>query len=202
MPSIARIACIVEGHGEVETLPILVRRIGQALDPTLYIDVSAPIRIPRSKLLKQGELERASNLAALRTGGSGGTVVLIDADDDCPAALAPVLLQRMASGHPIQPSCAILAKAEFESWYLAAAISLRGQRGLPLDLYPPNEPEDIRNAKGWLSNQMTGTRAYSETLDQPALAATFDMDAAAAAPSFDKFRRDVRRLLMSVRVDH
>ena len=28
-----RIACIVEGHGEVEAVPILIRRIAATIDP-------------------------------------------------------------------------------------------------------------------------------------------------------------------------
>ena len=38
-------------------------------------------------------------------------------------------------------------------------------------------------------------RRYRETLHQPALTAVFDVDAARAAPSFDKMWRDVTDLL-------
>ena len=44
-------------------------------------------------------------------------------------------------------SFVFLAKKEFEAWFLAAAESLRGQQGLPLDLTSPHYPENIRGAK-------------------------------------------------------
>jgi len=88
----------------------------------------------------------------------------------------------------------VLAKCEFEAWFLAAAESLRGERGLGHDLVSPGDPEGIRGAKEWLRGRMTGA-TYSETLDQPALTARFDLDAARRADSFDKCFREIRRLL-------
>jgi hypothetical protein len=59
----------------------------------------------------------------------------------------------------------------------------------------PN-PESIRDAKGFLTRNMPGSRAYSETADQPALAAVFDIQTARSrSDSFDKCCREVRRLL-------
>lgn len=34
--SVIQIASIVEGHGDVETLPILIRRIVGEIDPSVY----------------------------------------------------------------------------------------------------------------------------------------------------------------------
>jgi hypothetical protein len=77
------------------------------------------------------------------------------------------------------PVFVILAQREFECWFLAAAESIRGKRGLPADLAPPQDPEAVREAKGWLRDRMQG-RVYSETIDQPALAAVFDLNQARA----------------------
>ncbi len=44
---IVRVACIVEGHGEVEAVPILIRRIAAELDPALVLDLSPVFRVPR-----------------------------------------------------------------------------------------------------------------------------------------------------------
>jgi hypothetical protein len=87
---------------------------------------------------------------------------------------------------------------EFEAWFLAAATSLAGQRGLRADLVPPPEPEAKRGAKEWLAANRTDGYAYSETTDQAALAAVFDLDQARRADSFDKCFRDVERLLREV----
>lgn len=42
---------------------------------------------------------------------------------------------------------------------------------------------------------MLEDRAYSETLDQPALTALFDIDQARSADSFDKFCRELQRII-------
>jgi hypothetical protein len=191
--TLAQIASIVEGHGEVETLPLLIRRIAASLDPALTVATPPPLRVPKNRLLKPGELERAVLLAAGKAGGTGAVLILLDSDDDCPAHLGPALLQRATQARGDVRLAVVIAKREFEAWFLAAAPSLRGQRGLPADLQPPPDPEAIRGAKEWLSHRME--RGYTETLDQPALTARFDFTQALHAPSFDKFHREIVRLL-------
>jgi hypothetical protein len=84
-----RIGCIVEGHGDSEAVPVLIRRIAEGFDPALYVHVPSPIRIPKSRLVRPGELERAVELAALKIPGQGGILVLLDSGDDCPAHRGP-----------------------------------------------------------------------------------------------------------------
>ena len=193
------VGCIVEGHGEVAAVPVLLRRIAAEVDPALAVHVPPPLRVPRARLVKTGELERSVELLARQLGGQGAILVIVDSDDDCPAQLGPALLERISSTRSDMACAAVLAKTEFEAWFLAAAHSLRGERGLSKDLGPPADPENIRGAKEWLSKRMEGSRAYSETLDQPALAARFDLVQARSAPSFHKCCRDVRRLLDELR---
>jgi hypothetical protein len=194
-----RIASIVEGHGECEAVPILVRRIAQTLDPALAPVVHPVIRVPASKLVKQGEIERAIELAARKNAGQGGILVLLDSDDGCPAEDGPALLQRAVKARSDLPVSVVFAKREFEAWFLAAAESLRGQRGLPDDLIAPSDPEAIRGAKEWLEDHMPRGHGYAESSDQPALTAVFDMNAARRAGSFDKCHREISRLLNFLR---
>lgn len=194
-----QMACIVEGHGEREAVPVVIRRLAASLDATLALHIPHPIRIPKSRLLKPGELERAVDLAARRIAGDGAVLVLLDSDDDCPAQLGPELLQRALSARSDVSLAVVIAKREFESWFLAAADSLRGHRGLAADLGPPPDPEAIRGAKEWLDAHMESGRAYVETLDQPALAARFDLDMARRADSFDKCCREITRLLRELK---
>jgi hypothetical protein len=199
MPSLP-IACIVEGHGEVQAVPILIRRIAAAIDPTLSVNVKPPLRISRSKLVRDEELERAVEFAARKTGGQGGVLILVDSDDDCPAELGPQLLARAHKTRGNLPISVVLAKREFEAWFLAAAESLRGKRGLPDNLTPPPDPESIRGAKEWIARRMTGGSTYSETLDQPALTAIFDLaQAVGRSDSFDKCIREITSLIRRVR---
>jgi len=89
------VGLVVEGHGEVKAAPVLFRRLAHEIDPSVNLEVLPPIRKPRSSLVnKQGELERAVELAALKARPRGGVFVLLDSDDACPAELAPSLLAR------------------------------------------------------------------------------------------------------------
>ena len=193
-----QIGCIVEGHGEVAAVPILIRRIAGSLYPELGIDIPHPIRISRDKVIKPGELERAVKLAARKISGQGAIFILLDSDDDCPARLGPELLCRALEARSDLPIAVVLAKREFEAWFLAAAESLRGYKGLKNDLESPNNPEEISGAKGWLK-QRRDSRKYRETLDQPGLTDRFDLAQARHADSFDKCYRDIVCLLDELR---
>ena len=192
----ARIAAIVEGHGEVEAVPILLRRIAAAVAPTADIEVLPPVRVDRYGVVKQNELERAVELAARMVGTEGSILILLDADDDCPAELGPDLLQRAGAARPDRAIRVVLARAEYEAWFLAATASIAGRHDIDEAAMPPDDPEGIRNAKGWLTAQMPVGRSYRPTRHQAALTKHFDLDAARrGAPSFDKLWRDVRSLL-------
>lgn len=190
------VAPIVEGQGDVAAVRVLLTRLGIEIDPDRPLDIRQPIRVHRAKVLKEGELERYVELA-LRTVGHGGAVlVVLDADDDCPAALGPALLERARKVRDGSNIAVVLAEREFEGWFIAAASSLAGRRGLPSDLEAPAHPQAIRDAKGWLQERRTDGFAYSPTADQPALAAQMDLHAARArASSFDKLWRDLAGLM-------
>ena len=194
-----KIGCLVEGESEVGTVPLLIRRIAANLYPELPIVVPPPIRRPRNKVVKENELERAVEFVARQIGGQGAIFIILDSDKDCPAELGPALLHRASQARSDLPIAVVLAKHEFEAWFLAAAESLRGRRGLKNNLNSPDNPEAIRGAKEWLSQRMEAGRTYRETQDQPALAALFDIEQARRADSFDKCYRDIARLLDELR---
>ena len=194
-----KIGCVVEGKSEVAAVPILIRRVSEKCYPELDVDIPRPIRISRSKVVKAGELERAVDLASQNIGRQGAIFVILDSDDDCPAELGPALLHRVSQVFRTVPIAVVLAKHEFEAWFLAAAESIRGRRGLRNDLNPPDNPEAIRGAKEWLRQRMQSGETYYETRDQPALTALFDIDQARQADSFDKCYRDIVRLLGELR---
>jgi hypothetical protein len=194
-----RIAAIVEGDGEVEAVPELIRRYAGLAGWAGRVRVAPVIRRPASRLLKPNELERHVELAARKLNGPGGIIVLLDCDDDCPATLGPRLLARIRQSRPDLPTSLVLAHREFEAWFLGSIASIAGKRGLPRTLQPPPDPEAIRACKEWLSRQMSYGEAYDETRDQPALTAVFDINAArASCPSFDKCHRELSSLLQRV----
>jgi hypothetical protein len=182
---------LVEGHGEVQAVPILVRRIAAMLE--LPCTILPPIRQPRTTTIKPGELERAVTLLGNKVGQGGAILVLLDADDDPACTLAPTLLARARAARPDRRVCVVLAVREYEAWFVASATSLRGRRGLPDSLAPPPDAEAVRDAKGWLGAQMR--IGYSPTIDQPALSSVFDLQLARVTTSFDKLVRDLTWLL-------
>lgn len=192
-----KLIAIVEGHGDVEAVRILLRRVLHEKLQRYDVAIERSIRVPKDKLLKPGELERAVSLAAKRTCETDGIVVLVDADDDCPAELAPAMAARAAASRPDRRISVVVAKSEFESWFVAAADSLAGFRGFAASLAVPAQAERIRDAKGWLSNTMPTGSTYRETIDQAAFAGRIDLEQARQCPSFDKFMREVRTLVHS-----
>ncbi len=190
-----RIVSIVEGHGELDAVPILLRRIAAAALPAGAVDVRSPIRVDRRKIVKAAELERAVELAARKAGAGGRILILLDAEDDCPAELAPALLRRARAARGDRAIRVVLARTEYEAWFLAAADSIAGRHGIDEAATAPADPEAVTGAKEWLTRRMAG-RSYRPTRHQAALTTTFDIDAARrSAPSFDKLWRDVTALL-------
>lgn len=184
---------IIEGHAERESIPVFIRRLLN--DQGVHnIPVRPGFRVHRDKVVKPGELERTVE-TALSEATARALILLLDADDDCPASLGPTLLGRgvvSAAGHPLG---VILAKKELEAWFIAGIESLRGQRGIRGDATCPADPESIQGAKGWLTEHMEGGRTYVEVDDQPALIATFDYGTAATrSRSLRKFLAEVTLL--------
>jgi hypothetical protein len=189
------IAPIVEGDGEVRAVPRLLHRIAAELGvPDLL--TPTPMRIPRGKMTMIGGIERAVAAEALRVPGKGGVLILLDADDDCPAECGPHLLARAQTARPDKRVSVVLANREFEAWFLAAAPSLAGQFGFPADFAPPNNPESPRDCKGLLTRARPKGQPYKETVDQAPLTSAFDLKMAREhSGSFDKFYREISHLL-------
>lgn len=169
------VASIVEGDGEVAALPILLRRLASEWTPGSLVNALPPIRVRRDKFInKEDEFRRQILLAAAKSGQTGWILVLLDADDDCPANLGNQIYQRALKYIPHQRLSVILANREFEAWFIAAAKSLDGLRGFSSRSGETVDAEVPRNAKGWIRERMR-TGIYSEILDQPAFAARIDL---------------------------
>ncbi len=183
-------ASVVEGHGEVKAVPILLQRIIRSLDPQLVVVTPPSLRCSRGSLLKKGGLEQQVEAAARLARPGGAVLVLADSDDDCPRDKAPPWAQRARKVRPDLPVRFVLAEREYEAWFLEAAPSLRGVEGLPDNLARPEGPADrIRGAKEWLGDRMSAS--YREPLHQPPLTRRFSLTLARRAGSFNKCYRDV-----------
>jgi hypothetical protein len=189
---------IVEGHGDVPSVSILLRRFASEVFQNNQVMIFPAYRIPRGRMVTELHLERAIELGARKIteyGGIGGILILLDADDDCPAVIGPSLLARATQARPDITSKVVVANKEYEAWFLAAAISLRGYRNILQNATPPAQPEEIRAAKGYLEREFFETGScYSERIDQPALTATFAFAETDVCRSFQKLRRDIGAL--------
>ena len=178
---------IVEGHGEIAALPLLIRRICAEFSPEVIPIINPPIRIKSGSFLNDdGYVQKYIQMAAAKAVQSDGEVlILLDCEDDCPATHGPALLARAKSVRPDVPFKVVLAHREYETWFLAAATSLQGCAGLPADLSPPAAPELIRGAKEWLGRHMD--HSYDPIIHQAAFTAHFDLSQAKNVPSFARF---------------
>jgi len=172
------IASIVEGDGEVAALPVLLRRLNEWRPGHGYAQALPPIRVRRDRFLnRDDEFRKQLLLAAAKCGEQGWILVVLDADDDCPAALAAEVYQRAKQHVSHRRLSVVLANREYEAWFIAAARSLDGHRGFSCPGDGLVAAETPRDAKGWLRRNMEG-RTYSEVLDQPAFTAHFDLQQA------------------------
>lgn len=173
---------IVEGDAEVESVPVLLRQLG--------FDPAKPFRVKRNRVVKPGQLERAVEFAVRARSDPSAVLILLDADDDCPAQLAPALAARARAVTPL-PVSVVLAMRELEAWFLGGIESLRGYRGIAEDATWDGDPERPRGAKERVK-EMMGGRGYVDRADQPALMARLDIQAARGrCPSLDKLLRDL-----------
>ncbi len=186
-----RVAPIVEGHGEVQSVRIVLERIWYELAAGEFIDVLQPVRQPRSKLLvsnrntgknapNEHELRRALQLAqnkllqASERSCATFILIMLDANSDCPAELGPAILETARNIVPGMDVVVVLPKVEFETWFVAAADSLEDDLLVSSDTPPPADPEKQHCGKKWIKEHFR-KRRYSETADQPALSAKMDL---------------------------
>lgn len=172
------VASIVEGDGEVRALPVLLRRLAAWLSPELWIDVLHPIQTRRDRFLNRPEeFRRMLLLAAAKCGDSGWILILLDADDDCPAQLGAKVLEDAQQIVPHRRISVVIANREYEAWFIAAAASLDGKRGFSFAGQEPIDPEINRDAKGWIKKHKRDGR-YDVNTDQPAFSQLIDLEQA------------------------
>ncbi len=188
---------VVEGHGEEKALPAILHRMAAAIGRPLGLQVNPPIRVKAGSFLRPDHayFARYVQLAAAKSAQDAGLVlILLDCEDDCPARLGPDLLRRARAVRSDADYLVVLAYREFETWFLAAAHSLRGIDGFAADAEPPPDPEALRDAKGWLGARMA-PHGYDPVVHQLAMGRKFDLQQARSVPSFDRFYQRLSRFL-------
>jgi hypothetical protein len=153
------------------------------------INVGRPIRQKRHELVQEASLRKAVKLALLQN-DCCAVLILFDGDDDCPAEVAPALQTWAQSEAGAIPVAVVIARREYEAWFLASMESLRGTRGILQNATSHPTPEEPRDAKGQLEERMGPGSSYHPATDQAALTERFDL--ASAHARCRSFRRMVK----------
>jgi hypothetical protein len=181
------VSCIVEGHGEIEALPVLLRRIAAWKTPDLNVEIKRPARLSRGKILKLDlDFERHLRLAAATSGPRGWILILFDSDEECPKNLSALVHKKATELLPHRRISVVVAHSEYEAWFIAgrASLDIETADGDLID------PENIRDAKGWISSHMR-ERQYNEILFQPRFSAKMDLEEAnSSSRSFRKLCKE------------
>jgi hypothetical protein len=169
-----KIASIVEGDGEVEALPVLLRKL-PLTTRNPYIDILKPLRVKRDRFLNNmTEFNRFIEMAIGKASG-GWVLILLDADDDCPAQKGNETRQKINAQWPHARISLVFAKSEYEAWFICCADTLNGKHGFTYTDPVPENPENIRNAKGWVKQRMIG-ETYGEIRHLPKFTAHLDIE--------------------------
>ncbi|MBA3973614.1 MAG: hypothetical protein C0504_05255 [Candidatus Solibacter sp.] len=188
--------CVVEGQGDVASLPILIERLARVINQEIVVTVRQPVRVKRDRFVSDDrEFERGVILASRSAGDGNPVLILLDSEGDCPAELGPRLLGKARAICPGRPVGCVVAHQEYETWFMAAPEAIRDQFKLDKTPIAPQDPESRRGAKEWIKQHLPRGKTYSETTHQHELTKRIDLKKARAIPSFDKLYREVSRLL-------
>ncbi|KYF59405.1 hypothetical protein BE08_25170 [Sorangium cellulosum] len=118
----------------------------------------------RAGVLQACELLRSERDCSL-------ALLLRDEDDGCPATAGPETAAWVAAASLPFPAAVVLAHREFEAWFLPCIHLMAGREIRPgvriaEGTTCPENPEMIRDVKGWLSKRFPSGKAYKPTLDQ------------------------------------
>lgn len=170
-----RLLPIVEGHGEIPAVPILIRNILAARG----IQDVQPLPAWR-----KGEYPSVTKnfdsifLAAIKE--CAPILWIMDFDSkgyDCPVKEAQSLLARAEKLRPGWPIDIAFLVKEYETLFLIdEAATRKVLTDIPAKAVFPEFPEQIRGAKEWLSAQRPSGMAYKETVHQVKITSNLNLD--------------------------
>ena len=174
---------IVEGHGEVQAVRVLLLRLRDEAQ-VWGVGVGKPIRRRRHQLATKEGVVTSISMAQSQP-NCAAILFLFDGDDDCPAELGP-RVQEWADAAARGTPCAVcIAHREYEAWFLATLDSIASKRATEI-VQPHPHPESLRDAKGEVGRRMLG-RGYKATMHQAAFSAQLCLsDAFRRSRSFRK----------------
>jgi hypothetical protein len=169
----------VEGKGEALAAQKLVQKMASYLGLSDCF-FSLGRRIPNLHTIDG--LQRAV-LYGKETKNLDGILILRDDEDNCPAEVAPKHAKFLRSLKMPFPIAYCILYREFETLFVAYADEfakkpvphlVRGQFNFEKSIQSPDNPEQIRGAKEWLTRRLQG-RVYKPTTDQLSLTQAMDI---------------------------
>jgi hypothetical protein len=178
---VRRPVILVEGDGDVQAVPSLIRKLAEASGMHDLIPCPSPIKcgeIPN--LRREGQLERFVQYACNRSDGDS-VILVVDCDDDCPVSTSVEFTARVrsiAERYAKKIGLAFMHK-EFETIFLFSLLELSIK--YPDHGWRLNNDDSIkdwttvRGAKGELNRRMKNY-SYKETRDQVKFVSAIDID--------------------------
>lgn len=174
-----KIYAIVEGHGEAKApkpgqLPAVYVLINKLLVDLECWTLFRAIKTVPWRMFSSGDFFAKGKLEQIirhhkKKKDCAALLLLFDLDDDCPAQKGPEVAERIRGMEELPFSVAVVcAKCEYEAWFLASLESIHTGH-----TYPDN-PEEIRAAKGWLKRKF----GYKEARDQSRYTQAIDIETA------------------------
>lgn len=168
---------IVEGPGDVDAIPLLIRRV--LYEWEIFDVQTSPhpkTNVEIKKLRRTGELERYVEYAA-REGD--GVLIALDCEDFCPVDIAKEFYHRLLQLKIEKRVAIMLFRSEFESMFFWSIEEI-------VEKYPEfnwvedkvrnfKASEDIRDAKGMISGLMASGKAYKPTRHQAKFSSVIDL---------------------------
>jgi len=201
---------VVEGQTEQGCLERLLHRVWhELLGQPERLQVVEPFRGHRDELVHPNgvvlteTLQKAFVKLLSKSRRDAQTrrliLILLDAEGDCPATLAPRLLEVARKALPADtPLSCVLAKRMLENWIVAGASSLAGVNDLP-DPLPARDQIENCSGAAWLEAQLrskSNARKYKKTVDaEPFVRAMALQECRENAASFDKLCRELEARL-------
>ncbi len=184
-----KIGLVVEGDGEKDALPIIIRRHLYENRQIFNMQPALPKNSKgKGNLEVPGGVERFAQYAALPQDVCG-VLVLCDSDNDKVCELGPGMQARVSGAVRNKPAVATLAVSEFENWIVASAETIDGAT--------PVESDDFeRLGAVGIVRQWRYPEAYVKPLHQPGYAQQIDFELVAKrCPSFGRLIRCLDELI-------
>lgn len=223
MPIIT-IAPIVEGTSDTEAVSTLVQRyfVEEHKYSDIKILPALPAH-GRSNITKSGGLEDLLTVAAIRIeqnptqplyelrdlhggvplpvtprSGQKAILVMLDADEEaCPGVFAKNLARRARDCRLPYPVAIVVAKRCFEAWLIASIdrIAERGVGGLRRRIAPPQNPEEEKDPKAWITQYMGPGYSYDPRLHQNMMTLYLNFHLSRRCRSFRRLLKTLDKLL-------